>query len=351
MRCLNTTAQVRYAAVIYSQFGEPSKVLKLVTTSRLSTEVRDNDVLVRMIAAPVNPSDINMIEGVYPIRPNLPAVGGIEGCGEVVEVGGSVDDLHKGDWVIPNTSSWGTWRTLAVCPRSEVIKIPDNIPLASAATMYINPCTAYRMLVDFVPLSAGDCVIQNGANSGVGQAVIQIAKAMNLQTINVIRAGRPDLNKLVAYLKDLGATHVITDEFLQQKQAMRELVAKLPNGPPRLGFNCVGGQMFGHLIKHIARQGVVVTYGGMAKQPLSIPTGPLVFNEINVCGFNLTFWNNKNRQSHSAVEMYNYVAAAIHDGILMAPLHRLVALKDFNTAIDKAMEPFLTEKQILIMND
>lgn len=71
-------------------------------------QIKDNQVLVKMVMAPINPSDINMIEGVYPIRPNLPAVGGNEGVGQIVQVGKNVKNLAVNDMVIPGRPGFGT---------------------------------------------------------------------------------------------------------------------------------------------------------------------------------------------------------------------------------------------------
>jgi len=69
-------------------------------------------------------------------------------------------------------------------------KIDNDIPVPYAATLGVNPCTAYRMLKDFVQLKPGDVVMQNGANSMVGLAVIQLAREMGLKTINIVRSDR-----------------------------------------------------------------------------------------------------------------------------------------------------------------
>ncbi|KAI4890569.1 hypothetical protein NFI96_019400 [Prochilodus magdalenae] len=159
-------------------------------------------VRVKMLAAPVNPADLNMVQGTYPILCPLPAVGGNEGVGEVLDVGDDVLMVRPGDWVVPVDAGFGeemggrddiitdmqcTWRTEAVCEEDDLISVPRNISLLSAATIAVNPCTAYRMLHDFQALTPGSTVIQNGANSAVGQAVIQIAAAMGIRTINIIR--------------------------------------------------------------------------------------------------------------------------------------------------------------------
>jgi len=139
-----------------------------------------------MGVSPVNPADINVLQGMYPIRPPLPATGGGEGVAEIIAAG-EESDLQVGDWVVPDMPSSGTWRTHLVAHQDFWIKVRNDIPVVLAATLQINPSTAYRMLKDFVNLSPGDWVIQNGANSGVGQAAIQIAKSMGVKTVNIVR--------------------------------------------------------------------------------------------------------------------------------------------------------------------
>jgi trans-2-enoyl-CoA reductase len=83
-----------------------------------------------------------------------------------------------------------------------------------AATFSVNPGTAYRMLHDYVNLKAGDTVIQNGANSAVGQNVIQMCKARGISTVNIVRK-RDNIADLKKFLTDLGASYVLTEEELR----------------------------------------------------------------------------------------------------------------------------------------
>lgn len=332
-------------AIVYTDHGDPRKVLRRVTHD-LPPQLKNDEVLLRMLAAPINPADINMIQGVYPVRPALPAVGGNEGVAEVVEVGSSVTGLQPGNWVIPSFSGWGTWKTFAVCPGTELIKIPNDILLPTAATLSVNPCTAYRMLTDFEQLSPGDVVIQNGANSGVGQAVIQLAAEMSLKTVNIVRS-RPDIDQLVKMLKDLGASHVITDEFVRTPE-MQELMKSLPK--PKLGLNCVGGKHVADLLKYLAKRGSLVTYGGMSKQPLMVPTGSLIFNDVKIRGYWMTQWNNENKNTTESEEMWKYIGGLAQSGRLRAPVHTLVPFEQFTDAVAKSMEPLITRKQILVMD-
>uniref|UniRef100_A0A8C0EWF9 Enoyl-[acyl-carrier-protein] reductase, mitochondrial n=1 Tax=Bubo bubo TaxID=30461 RepID=A0A8C0EWF9_BUBBB len=303
-------------------------------------ELGDSDVHVKMLAAPINPADINMIQGTYAIVSPLPAVGGNEGVGEVLEVGRRVAALKPGDRVIPAVTGLGTWRTRGVFPEETLLKVPGDIPVLSAATLSVNPCTAYRMLADFETLAPGDSVIQNAANSGVGQAVIQIAKASGIKTINVVR-DRPDLPKLVERLMALGADHVITEEMLR-KPEMKDIFKSIPK--PRLALNCVGGKSTTEMLRHLQPKGTMVTYGGMAKQPVMVPvvsTGDaLDFSQGTFC---------RSFTKESLGSMMDALCQLIQSGQLAAPACTEVPLQDYKAALEATMKPFVSSKQILLL--
>ena len=341
-----STGTVDRFAVVYNQHGDPTKVLE-GSKSVISETLAKDEVLVHMLAAPVNPADINMIQGVYPIKPHLPAVGGNEGVGKVMSVGKDVTAFKPGDWVLPASAGSGTWKTVDVRKMGDLIHVASDIPVVSAATLAVNPCTAYRMLKDFEDLKPGDVVIQNGANSGVGQAVIQIAAEMKLQTINIIR-NRPNLDELTKMLKDLGATYVITDEFIR-KPDMKEMMKSIPR--PKLALNCVGGKASADLLKYLDRKGTMVTYGGMSKQPLMVPAGPLIFSDVRLRGYWMTRWSADHYGTPERQDMFDYLCNMIRDNKLKAPPVRQVPIENFQDAIAKAMEPFANEKQLLIMNE
>lgn len=328
----------------YRKHGDPSQVVRLEHLE-LPT-MNEKSVLVKILAAPVNPSDINMVQGTYAILPDLPAVGGNEGVGVVMEVGSKVTALRPGDWVIPRDAGLGMWQTAAVFPEEVLTPVPSDIPLLSAATLGVNPCTAFRMLSDFEALKPGDSVIQNSANSGVGQAVIQIAAASGIHTINVVR-DRPDLPQLAEKLRALGAGHVITEEMLR-KPEMRELFKNVPR--PKLALNGVGGKSATELLRHIETGGTMVTYGGMSKQPITVPVSSLIFKDVKVRGFWVTQWKKDHAHDGAAFQaMLSQLCALIRQGKLTAPACTEVPLQDYALALENAMKPFISTKQVLIM--
>lgn len=331
-------------ALKYKEYGDPAQVLEKTETPLDDTNLEPQQVVVQMLAAPVNPADINMIQGKYAIKPKLPAIGGNEGVGEVVKVGSSVSKLQIGTRVIPASAGWGTWRTHAIGHEDQFIEIDRNLPLVSAATITVNPCTAYRMLKDFVNLKPGDTVIQNGANSGVGQAVIQIAKHLKVNTINVVR-DRPNLEALKDQLTALGATYIVTEGDLRT-MLMEDIFSHIPK--PSLGLNCVGGKSAAELIRHMKNKGTMVTYGGMSKQPLTISTASFIFNDIRMRGYWMTQWS-KDSSMAERNTMFSEITSLFHKQVLKPPANRQVPFDSYKDAIIKSMEPFVSEKQILIM--
>ncbi|KAM7211132.1 NONE-like protein [Rhypophila decipiens] len=312
-------------ALVFSKFGEPIDVLHLHRHS-ISPSLPDGAVLLRTLAAPVNPSDVNTIQGTYGVKPTFSpllgtpepaAIPGNEGCFEVVSVGGKVKTFKKGDWVIPSTTGFGTFRTHAVVENADkaLFKIGGEkgitgLTPVQVATVSVNPCSAYRMLRDYVDLiklsidsfsrgsdvSGGAWFLQNGANSGVGRAAIQLGKLWGLRSINVVRerSTPEETDALKQELKDLGATVVITEnEFLDRSFGAR-LKDEFTRGgkePVMLGLNCVGGKSASAVVKALGPKGTMVTYGGMSRQSFPFPTGPQIFKRLRFEGFWLSEWS------------------------------------------------------------
>ncbi|KAM4757885.1 enoyl-[acyl-carrier-protein] reductase, mitochondrial [Cyanocitta cristata] len=344
VRARSATAATPPLGLLYERHGEPAAVVQLKDLE--VPKLGDSDVHVKMLAAPINPADINMIQGTYPLLSPLPAVGGNEGVGEVLEVGRRVTALKPGDWVIPANAGLGTWRTRGVFPEEMLLKVPSDIPVLCAATLSVNPCTAFRMLADFESLAPGDSVIQNAANSGVGQAVIQIARASGIKTINVVR-DRPDLPELVERLMALGADHVVTEEMLR-KPEMKDIFKSTPR--PRLALNCIGGKSTTEMLRHLQPKGTMVTYGGMAKQPVMVPVSAFIFRDVRLRGFWMTQWRKDHVQDQGSVAtMMDALCQLIRRGQLTAPACTEVPLQDYRAALEASMKPFVSSKQILLL--
>ncbi|WOK95523.1 hypothetical protein Cni_G04230 [Canna indica] len=316
-------------AVVYEQQGPPDQVTRVIDLPPV--ELRANDVCVKMLAAPINPSDINRIEGVYPVRPPVPAIGGYEGVGEVYSLGSGVSNLSVGDWVIPSPPSFGTWQTYVVKEETVWHKIDKSVPMEYAATVSVNPLTALRMLEDFVKLNPGDTIIQNGATSMVGQCIIQLARAQGLHNVNIIR-DRVGSEEAKEKLKNLGADQIYTESELEVKN-IKGLLGDLPE--PLLGFNCVGGNAASLVLKFLRQGGTMVTYGGMSKKPITVSTSSFIFKDLALRGFWLQKWMNS-ENSKDCRRMIDYILSLVKNGKLKYEME-LVPFEDFKGALDKAL--------------
>lgn len=262
---------------MYSSFGKPEDVLFLQRNELIP--LQEKQVLIKLLASVIHPSDFGKIQGTYGKLATLPAVAGREGIGVVCEIGSKVSSIKVGMRVrIPET--FGTWQSYVIAEESDLWPLPSNIPVDQLAQAFINPPTALRLLNDFVPLKSGDWIIQNAANSCVGQCVIQIARIYGYKTINVVR------NLAQAnYLKNLGADCVIT---LEQLSDVREWT----NGEyPKLALNSVGGSSALKLVKSLAENGTMVTFGAMTGEPIRFPTRELIFKNIQLRGFWMDAWS------------------------------------------------------------
>lgn len=330
----------------FRQYGEPNEVLQLVEEEL--PEPTGQQVLVKILAAPINPADINTIQGKYPVELQFPATGGNECVAEVVEVGEQVKSLAKGQHVVPSASGLGTWATHALFSESQLLPVSQKIGLVEAATITVNPCTAYRMLKDFVHLKPGDCVIQNGANSAVGQAVHQLCKAWNLKSVGVVRE-RDDIDDLKKYLKRLGASEVLTEKELRTTELFKK--GTLPKA--RLALNCVGGKSATEIVRQLDKGGVVVTYGGMSREPITVGTASLIFKDIRFHGFWMTRWSKENADSPLRKEMFQELFTLIENGQFLPPVHEMVPMHCYKDAASAVLDfnGFTGKKFILDMRE
>jgi len=309
------------AASLY-QFGKPAESLRVVEVTL--PPPGPDEVLLDMLAAPINPADLNVIEGTYGDLPVLPATIGNEGVGRVALTGSNVTRLEPGQLVLP--MAFGTWGKQMLVPARDVIPLPSGLDPFQSAMLTVNPATAWRMLQDFVPLGPGDWIVQNAANSGVGRSVIQLARALGWKTLNIVRRA-----ELVEELQRAGGTVVVTEECDLRK----ELKTLCGGSRPKLALNAVGGPSALNIANALAAGGTMVTFGGMSKQPLKIPNGLLIFKGLKFEGFWLKRWR---ETASPAIRQETYAALAAHleAGTLHVPIHATFPLARLVEAVEAA---------------
>jgi NADPH:quinone reductase-like Zn-dependent oxidoreductase len=315
----------KVSAIIYHQHGDPANVVRVEKKSVASPAM--GEALVEVQAAPINPADLNVIEGKYPRLPPLPAVAGVEGMGVVSALGPGTMNLRVGAHVLLPWGA-GSWSEACVVPVDQLIPIPVDIPFDQASMLRVNPPTAWRLLHDFLALRPGDWIIQNGANSAVGLAVIQIARVLGLRTVNVVR--RPEL---VTDLRAEGGNVAL----VEGEDLPKQVAEATGNANIYLGFNCIGGESALQVAKSLAQGGTLVTYGAMARQPMRIPTGLLVFKDLTFRGFWITQWMQR-AKPQEITAMFDCLFPLARSSVLRTKIEKTYALKDARDAIIHAQQ-------------
>src|SRR5258708_7389689 len=187
-----------------NSFGKPWEVVEAILQPDVGSPAAD-EVVIEMKYSPINPSDLVLMRGLYGIRPELPASVGSEGMACVTKVGSGITNLKEGDRVL-FPRGVPTWASRSRVKADGLFALPAHGDPQQLSMLAVNPPTAYLMLTEYVPLKTGDWVLQTAGNSGVGRAVIAIAKKLGLRTISVVR--RPELQD---ELRAAGADAVVVE--------------------------------------------------------------------------------------------------------------------------------------------
>ncbi len=317
----------------YNQFGDPTQVLQLTETD--APQLKPGEARIKVLRAPINPSDVVQIAGHYGTVPNLPAGAGNEGLGEIVEING--DGLAIGQKVmLPD--SLGTWSTEMIGEISKLIPLPDG-DLDQLCMLAVNPATAYLLLTKFVDLQPGDWIIQSAANSAVGTYLVQLAKARGIKTVGVVRR-----ESAIAEVEENGADLVLVDG-----EDLAEQVLSKTGSSMKLAIDPVAGETFGRLAETLEPGGTLVLYGGISNEPATMQVAPVIFNDVRVRGFWLVHWLSQASQDEQ-VEVYIKLTQAIASGDLYAPIDRHFKLEEIGEAIEYTMAGGRKGKVLLIPN-
>ncbi len=325
-------------AIWLSKFGSPLDAVELCA-GPVPVPLA-GEALVQMEYSPVNPADLNVLEGRYGQLPALPCVPGHEGVGRVIALGDEADARVSARFLgrrVLLPPGFGAWRAVGVARVAELVGVPEAVPAQQAAMLRINPATAFCMLQNFATLRPGDWLVQNAANSGVGRSVIQIARAKGLRTVNIVR--RPGLE---AELRAAGA-----DVVLEEGNGLAQRIAAAVEGAPLwLGLNAVGGECALALAKVLAPSGTLVTYGAMAKQPLTLPNGLLIFKDLILRGFWISQWYR--RAAAAEVEaLFAQLLEWAAAGVLHTPVEAVYPLEQVGAALAHAQRGERSGKVLL----
>jgi NADPH2:quinone reductase len=241
-------------------------------------------VLVRIAASPINPSDLSFLRGAYGIRKKLPVVPGFEASGEVVASGGGVWANHivgRRVACAAPASGDGTWAEYMVADATHCIPLMKSTDTEHAATMIVNPFTAWALL-RIAEESGARAVVQTAAASALGQMVIRLASSRGVEVVNVVRR-----REQVELLKTAGAREVFDSSEEGFDERLAEACKRVR---ATVAFDAVAGNLTGRVLHAMPSGSECVVYGGLSMEGCLLDPRSLIFERKRVRGFWLSDW-------------------------------------------------------------
>ncbi|HEJ7881380.1 TPA: zinc-dependent alcohol dehydrogenase family protein [Serratia marcescens] len=264
--------------VQFYHVGEPD-VLKIVDVDL--PPLAADEVSIKVKAIGLNRAEALLRQGKYAFPPVFPQRMGYEAAGVVEAIGAKVQGFIPGDAVsvIPSLSmaQWHTYGETIHFPASYVVKHPENLSWQQAASVWMQYITAYGALVDVAAVTSDDYVLVTAASSSVGIAAMQIA---NLLGARVIATSRSESKRQA--LLDNGAAWVVTSQGEERRAEIKEITG---GRPPRVIFDCIGGEGVVGLCELLAPGGILIEYGNLSGEPTPFPANVAIPNGLTIRGF------------------------------------------------------------------
>lgn len=318
--------------LLFKQTGLPLEVLELVE-SPIPTP-KPHEVLIRVTARNINPSDIMFVQGMYGITPKLPSSAGFEASG-VVEKSDEAEKVKSGTRVI--FTAIGTWREYLCLPAAMVIPVPDGMPDEVACQAFVNPMTAFGM-IEKSELKAGEWLLITAGASAFGKFAIQMAKAKG---INVAATVRHDSQKEV--LKSLGADLVINTET----EKIQKVVPEKTDGGVHVIFDAVGGVLGAKALACLRAKGRMMVFGALALENMPINSGLLIFKDLKIEGFWLSTWIEEMNETDRG-KVFRTVFGFLMNDNSKIDISGKYPLNDFKAALEAYQQPGRNGKILLV---
>lgn len=256
----------------------------LVLTERPVPKPRRGEVLVRIAATPVNPSDLLFLNGEYGEAKPLPVVPGEEGCGTVVASGGGLQaralvGRRVACFATPDRD--GTWAGYTATKADLCVPLLKRVSDEQGAMLIVNPLTAWSFVAR-ARRAGHRSFVQTAAAGQLGRMIIRLAARRDVEVVNVVR--RPEQVEL---LSGLGAKHVLSSAEPDFDAQLRDLCARLGT---KLAYDAVGGEMTGRLVSALARGGRVTVYGKLTDEDCRADALELIFRGKSVDGMWMEEW-------------------------------------------------------------
>lgn len=246
---------------------------------------KGEQVLIKVAAAPCNPSDIAFMRGGYNIRKPVPVVMGFECTGTVVETGNDpLARRMKGKRVscFSQGIENGTWAEYFLTDYRNCLPVRDDLDDDQAAGLCINPFTAFALFHMALERKSG-AIIQNGASGQIGIFIRTLARKNRIPVINLVRK-----EEHINELNENGEKFILN---MNDPQFETDLLKLAHEYHATIAFDAVGGDISGMILHAMPGGSELVVYGGLSGKPIGM-INPLdiIFKAKTIRGFNLGDW-------------------------------------------------------------
>jgi NADPH2:quinone reductase len=327
-------------AIQFDRYGEPAQVLMLREVPRL--EPGDKEVRVRILASPINPSDLLFIRGLYAgVQPSFPASVGFEGMGLVDAPGRGTEAFVHRQRVVVINGTGGNWAEYAVVPENNLFAVPDDLSTEQAASFFINPASAIVMVRHVLAVPRGSWLLQSAAGSELGRMIIKLAKHDGIRTINVVRR-----RASVAELEQLGADAVVVSTEGLIDEQVRGIVGAQG---VKYAIDPVGGETGTQIYQSLSDDGRMLVYGSLTGEPIRVGADP----RFILAGHRILeiFWLGEWMKEQNEAELHRLfeeIVALIREGVLGTTRAHTFSLDEIGTAVKQAEAPGRQGKVLLV---
>ncbi|MCH2203736.1 MAG: zinc-dependent alcohol dehydrogenase family protein [Fuerstiella sp.] len=329
-------------AVTFDSPGEPHEVLGCGDVKLRSPG--HGEVRVRMIASPINPSDMMFVRGIYGIKPKCPQSPGFEGVGIVNASGGGLRGrLFRGKRVVVMNSAGGNWAEQAVVPATQIIPIPSGLSDDQAATFFVNPATAWIMTQEVLKIPKGAWLLQTAAGSALGHMIVRLGRHCKFRTLCVVRrpASRESLTRA-------GADAVVVfDPVTDPPEALYERVRAVTGADDlRYAVDPVGGMTASAVVTCLGERGKMLLFGTLSGQPVEFAPRSLMEADAAISGF----WLGNFMMQQGLLfklKLVRRISGLIQSGVLETEIAHHYSLNQITEAVRGSEDQNVTGKIVL----
>lgn len=334
----------RMLAVVQESFAEP--VQSVAVRDRSPGELQTGQVLVEMLASPVNPSDLMTLRGGYGRLPDLPAVPGYEGVGIVRKAAAGL----YGRWLVGQRvavicPTGGAWAEQFIASARQVIPLPRTLSVEQGSMFFVNPATAWLMTRSVLAIPRGAWLLQTAAASAVGRMIVRLGRETGFRTLNVVRRedqaeqlrreGLPDDSRVIVF-----------DGSIDARDLLREEVLRHTADGISFAVDPVGGATASAVVPCLGRGGRLLLYGTLSPDLLEISPRDLMTPGASIEGFWLS--NAMARIGFpSRLRLIRTLGRLIQSGVLSAEVAESFPLQRIHDALRAAEEPGRRGKVLL----